>query len=554
MHAAAGVETAIVIALIMVMLGVLAARKIRLQYTIALVILGLVVGMIPWVPRVQLTPHLILFVFLPPLIFEASFNLGLPSLQRNAAIIALLAVPGVLITALVIGGLIHWSLGEAIGPALLFGALIAATDPVSVLAIFRDLGAPRRLSAVVEAESLLNDGTAIVLFSIVLAALTSGGVSVGEGVLRFIWVSLGGAALGVVIGFIAVTLLRHVDEQTIEVTATVVVAYGTYLLADSIGISGVIAVVAAGVIFGNLRALAVSPITRITLEWFWEFIAFLGNALIFLLIGMRVVGLDLVRKAPAAALVILIVLASRALVVALANASLLPWGKELTWRHTPLLWWGGVRGAVALALTLSLPLDLAARSWIQPIAFDVVIFSLIVQGLTVGPLTRWLDIAESPSPEVEYRRHRARLRAYQQALREVWRNEPSGKLPAQIVDRLRGDYERMIRREHEAITALDVRHGLAREESEEALQAQRHALETERMTLLQLWERGRLSDDAMHSMIAQIDDSLVQLDTRDEAVERAIEDGSSDDDDEPAAQSEPSSSHAADPNRYNSSS
>lgn len=553
MHAATGVETAIVLALIMVMLGILAARKIRLQYTIALVILGLIIGLVPGVPHVQLTPHLILFVFLPPLIFEASFNLGLPSLQRNAAIIALLAVPGVLITALVIGGLVHWSLGYALGPALLFGALIAATDPVSVLAIFRDLGAPRRLSAVVEAESLLNDGTAIVLFSIVLAALSSGGVSAGSGLLSFLWVSLGGAALGIVAGLLAVALLRHINDQTIEVTATVVLAYGTYLLADSIGISGVIAVVAAGVIFGNLRALAVSPITRITLDWFWEFVAFLGNALIFLLIGIRVTGLDLIRKAPAAALVILIVLASRALVVLLANASLLPWKQALPWRQTPLLWWGGVRGAVALALTLSLPLDLAARSWIQPIAFDVVIFSLIVQGLTIGPLTRRLGISEPSSPEVEYRRHRARLRAYQQALREAWRSEPSAKLPGQIVDRLRADYERMIRREHEAIAALGIDHDSALETTEEAIQAQRHALETERMTLLQLWERGRISDDAMHSMVSQIDASLVQLDAREEAPVRPAEDEPQRDDQAPPGRSGPSSRAEVDTNRYNSS-
>lgn len=553
MHTAAGVETAIVIALLMVTLGVLAARKIGLQYTIALVILGLVVGMFPWVPRVQLTPHLILFVFLPPLVFEASFNLGLPSLQRNAAIVPLLAVPGVLITALAIGGLIHWSLGEALGPALLFGALIAATDPVSVLAIFRDLGAPRRLSAVVEAESLLNDGTAIVLFGIVLAALTSGGVGVGEGVLRFIWVSLGGAALGIAIGFIAVLLLRRIDEQTIEVTATVVVAYGTYLLADSAGVSGVIAVVAAGVIFGNLRALAVSPITRITLEWFWEFVAFLGNALIFLLIGIRVVGLDLLRRAPEAAVVILIVLASRALVVLLANAALLPWDKQLPWRQTPLLWWGGVRGAVALALALSLPLGLAAGTWIQPVAFDVVIFSLIVQGLTIGPLTRRLRIVEASSSEVEYRRHRARLRAYQQALREIWRTEPSGKLPSRLVDRLRSDYQQMIRREHEALADLDVRRDDAYESTDEALQAQRHALETERMTLLQLWERGRIADDAMHSVVAQIDASLVELDSREVLGNRPSAGGSSEDIDTPARGSAPNVPSETDHSQYNSS-
>jgi CPA1 family monovalent cation:H+ antiporter len=386
------VETAIIVALLAVVTVALFVRRINLPYTIALVVMGLVLSVVPSFPTFDLTREVILLVFLPPLLFEASFNLDFDSIMENVTAILLLAVPGVVLGAFLIAAILNVSLDRSFESMLVFGALIAATDPISVLAIFGKLGSPRRLATIVEGESLFNDGVAIVLFGVVLTSATGGSTSLLHGLFEFVKVAIGGGLVGVVIAWLATMVLRRVDDHLIEITITTIVAFGSFVAGEQLHVSGVIAVVIAGLALGRLRDTVMSTTTRITLDAFWEYVAFLGNSMIFLLMGMRIAAPKLLDNLGALALVMLAVLVSRSVIVVLVNIALRPLYRQLPWRWTPVIAWGGLRGAVALALALSLPETLPAREWIQLMTFGVVLVTILVQGLTMQPLLQWLGL------------------------------------------------------------------------------------------------------------------------------------------------------------------
>ncbi len=379
------------------------AKRLRLPYTVALVFGGLLLGAvrIPLLSPLQsgnrpdwLTPDVILILFLPALVFEGSVKLDLRELVRNSIPLLLMANAGVLLAAFATGYIVHWLIGLPVLVALLFGSIISATDPISVLAIFKDLKVDKRLSLLIEGESLLNDGTAVVLFGILFGAVVAEKLSVPSGVAQYFLAVAGGALLGSMLGYLASRITGAVDDPQIEITLSTILAYGSYLLAFHLHLSGVIATASAGLILGNFGSkTGMSARTRTAMESFWEYVSFVMNSLVFLLIGLEIHVRQLLRNWPLVALAVGAVLVGRVLSVYLFVPLSNRFTEKIPFRWQHVVIWGGLRGALALALALSLPSTFPYRDQILDLTFGVVIFSIVVQGLTIKPLLRLLKLA-----------------------------------------------------------------------------------------------------------------------------------------------------------------
>ncbi len=496
------VEILVLEMLLIVSLVAVVTRRFRVPYTVALVLAGLVLSLRARLD-IGITPQLILSLFLPPLVFEAAFHLPLRDLRRDGVTIFLLAVPGVLLSMAVVGGVLAWAGGMALPLALVFGALIAATDPVSVLAIFRRLGAPKRLEVLLEAESLFNDGTAIVLFNLALAGALSGAFSIWDGAFDFLWVSAGGLAVGLVLGWVTAQLLARVDDYLVETTLTTVVAFGSYLLAEQMHVSGVLAVLAAGLVTGSLGTRGMSPTTRIVVFNFWEYAAFLANSAVFLLIGLHI---DLPLLAESWRLIlwaIASVLVSRALATYLASRYVARF--PLRWSH--VVFWGGPRGAIALALALSLPGSIGeGREVLLALTFGVVLFTILGQSVTMDGLLRRLKIIERSEARLEYERRHARALAARAGYEQLQRMHRDGLITTHTWDQVRhGARERL-----DALTqAVQEAMGRVPEMGVQQLaMARREGLRAQRAMLSRLRREGILSDESYVDLIAEVDLSL----------------------------------------------
>lgn len=368
------------------------ARRLRLPYTVGLVLTGLGLALLRVDVGVGLTHEIIFDVILPPLLFEAALNLRWSELRQDLAPVLTLATLGVGLSALVVAVGLTNGLGWPLAPAMAFGALIAATDPIAVIALLRETGVKGRLALLIESESLLNDGVAALLFVLVVPTLGDAVVEPTQWRLaaQIGLVGGGGLAVGVVCGAAAIFVAGRTDDHLIESALTAVAAYGSFLAADHFGASGVLATVAAGLMMGNLGVLAegagpfaLSSQGRAFVVAFWEFAAFLANSLVFLMIGLALADVR-VRSFAELAIVIALALLGRA--AAVYPLSLVfarsRWKIALAQQH--FLWWAGLRGALALALALALPPATPYRDEILVAAFGVVAFSVLVQGLTAG--------------------------------------------------------------------------------------------------------------------------------------------------------------------------
>lgn len=493
------IEILVLEMLLIVSLVAVVTRRFRVPYTVALVVAGLAVSLRARLD-IDVTPQLILSLFLPPLVFEAAFHLPLRDLRRDGTTIFLLAVPGVLVAMAAVGGTLALAGGLSLPVALVFGALIAATDPVSVLAIFRRLGVPKRLEVMLEAESLFNDGTAIVLFNLALAGALGGAFLVWEGVVEFLWVSVGGLAVGLLLGWVTAQLLARVDDYLVETTLTTVVAFGSYLLAEQVHVSGVLAVLAAGLVTGSLGSRGMSPTTRIVVFNFWEYAAFLANSAVFLLIGLTV---DLSLLAQTWRLIlwaIAAVLISRAVATYLTSRFV----ARFPWRWSHILFWGGPRGAIALALALSLPPALGtARDTILALTFGVVLFTILVQSLTMDGLLRRLKVIERSEARLEYERRHARALAARAAYEHLQRMHRDGLITSNTWDQLRVSARQRL----EALTgAVQEAFGRAPEMGQQELAvARREALRAQRAMLARLRREGILSEESYGELVAEVD-------------------------------------------------
>ncbi len=498
---------------------------VRVPYTIALVVAGLTLGVIGGPFKVPLTEDLILEVFIPALLFEAAYNLSWPRLRAEIRPITALAIPGVIAGTFIVGAIVHMA-GLRWPVALLFGALISATDPVSVLAIFRQIGANRRLAIIIEGESLFNDGTALVIFKLILVVVVAGGVTTSTTILAFVASIAGGMAVGLAVGYLGALALRQIDDYLVEITVTLLMAYGTFILCEhthltvggnEIGASPVIAVVVLALVTGNYASRAsMSARTRVSMHDTWELIGYFANSLIFLLIGLQVHTASVSRvDIPLILSAIVGILVSRAIVVYGV-------GLYTNWRNAPVfriplrfqhvILWGGLRGAISLAAALSIPGDaVPERPTILLMTFGVVVFTLLVQGLTIRPLIARLGLSgtDHSAHLLAFERLQGQLVATQAARRALKDLSDGGEIAPDVYAQLARSYEERGTRLRDELEGLNVSADAIR--AEQVIVARRKALQAEKDALLSLRNRGTITGSVYRTLNADIDRRLLRL-------------------------------------------
>ncbi len=498
-------EVVIGLLLIAVIVGII-TRRLRVPYTVGLVLIGLALSL-RGQAEIDFPPELFLGLLVPPLVFEAAFHLNIRDLRYDLAPILALAIPGVLMTTGLVGLVVSWGTGSPLSLTLVFGALVAATDPVAVVALFRTLGVPKRLQVLLEGESLFNDGTAIVIFNLMITIAITGQFSIIDSLIDFVIVSGGGLVVGIILGMIYSQITRRIDDPLIETTLTSVLAFGAYLVAEEIHVSGVLAVVAAGLVAGNVGPRGMSPSTRVLVFNFWEILAFLANSLVFLLIGLQIDLFALIANWQFIMWAIFAVLAARAV-----SVYGLSWiGKGIPPKYKHVLYWGGLRGAISLALAISLPSSLGPlRKDIQAMAFGVVLFTLLFQGLTMRPLIRKMGLIKRRENQDEYERRQARSVMSKAAYERLETLRQNGILSEHV-----WEFVEPALAEHATNTAKAVKnilHDNPEVEFEEYDTARREALTQQRSTLSTLLREGIISEEVFSELVAEID--LAQTETQ----------------------------------------
>nr|WP_245654074.1 sodium:proton antiporter [Novosphingobium rosa] len=361
----------------------------RVAYAIGLVVAGIGMSLLGYQSRITLTPELIFTVILPPLIFEAALHLGWKDFKRESPLVLGMAFIGTLLSALVVAAGMHALVGWGWQGSLLFGALIAATDPVSVIAMMKEQNAGKRLRFLMEGESIVNDGAAAVLFALVSAWIAGQDSGVGSVAMALIQTVGGGVLCGLAVAAGLLLIAGRSEDHLVEITLTMLAAYGSFLVAEELHVSGVLATLAAGMLVGNWgKGSRLTEHGGAAMIRFWDFAAFLANSLVFLLIGSREGEQPMGVYLAPASIGIVLVLLGRAMAVYPITALFARTRLAVNWLNRHILFWGGLRGALALALALAAPEALPERDALTGVAFAVVAFSIFVQGLTVPLLLK----------------------------------------------------------------------------------------------------------------------------------------------------------------------
>jgi CPA1 family monovalent cation:H+ antiporter len=487
--------------LIASLVGIITTR-LRLPYTVGLVLIGLALSVFGQ-EQIDIPPEIFLGLLVPPLIFEAAFHIKANNLFEDLKPILALAIPGVLITTFLVGSVVSWGTGFPIATALVFGALVAATDPVAVVALFRTLGVPRRLQVLLEGESLFNDGTAIVVFNLMVVVAVTGSFDLIGSFIDFIVVAGGGLAIGLILGIIISQAIRYIDDALIVTTLTTVLAFGSYIVAEYFHVSGVLAVVSAGLVSGNTGPRGMSPSTRIIVFNFWDYAAFLANSVVFLLIGIQIDLLVLLSDWQVILWAILAVLVARAV-----SVYGLSWiGRGMPLRFKNVLYWGGLRGAISLALALSLPASLGpAKEEIQAMAFGVVLFTLLFQGLTMKPLINRMGLIKRDEALEEYERRHARsvmAMASFERLEQMYKN---GLISTHIWNLMSDPIKQHAQALAGAVT--EVLHEDPSVEEEVFETAMREMLISQRSILNSLLRNDIISEETYTQLVYEVDTAL----------------------------------------------
>jgi Na+:H+ antiporter len=497
----------------------IAVRRLRIPYTVALVLVGLLLGALHLIELPHLTKDLLFSLFLPGLLFEAAFNLDAGEFRRNAIAISSLAVPGVVaaigLTALIITpvlGALSLDRGFTWEYGLLFGALIAATDPIAVVGLFKRLDAPRRLTTLVDGESLLNDGTSIVLLTLILGIVAGGDASAASLVMRFILIVGGGALVGAAVGVAASRITRRIDEPMIEITLTVIAAYGSFVIGEQLGYSGVIATVVAGMICGNYgRRVGMSPSTRLAVETFWEYLAFALNSLVFLLMGFEVRAELLAVYWAQIAVAYVAMLGARVGVILGVTLLLRRTRERVPLAWSAILTWGGLRGALSMVLALALPATIAHRDLLVTMTFGVVLATILIQGLTMPWLLERLGIVHSGSVARAYDAARSDLHIADTALHEIDQIRTLHVAPPEVLDEFQRRYQERREAARRRITDLHVEQESLRLEA--SRRVVRRLLHLEREELVDRLRQGIIRRDTFDRLIADVDARITRLES-----------------------------------------
>lgn len=482
----------------------------RLPYTVTLVAVGIVLGALDVISGVHISPDLVLTLFLPALLFEAAQHIEIEDFLRDAQVIAALAVPGVVVGILVTALGVYYGLaglGMEAGRdlflvACLVGTMVAATDPISVIALFRRLKVHPRLALLLEGESLFNDGTAIVFFGIALEFAAGGTMTLGEGMRTFSIVVLGGAAIGFAAGLLVERALRTTTDHLAEIGLTVVLAYGVFLMAERVHVSGVIAVVVAGMVNANVGVQSgLNAFSRVALYSFWEFAAFVINSMVFLIMGL---SLDL-PALWADRWGILIAVGAMWVARAVAIYLMTPLTERFRRKPIPRAWyhvlyWGGLRGSLSIVLALSLPHDMPHRELLVHIVFGVVVVSCFGQGLTMAPLLVRLGVAGysggGPSQHL-----RARMRAHHAALDQLRELLAEKTVSHGTFEVLAGKLEATITDLEEQLDRALAEPGAAEQERETTERALR---ETMRTAILSAYHHHEISAETADLLVTEL--------------------------------------------------
>jgi CPA1 family monovalent cation:H+ antiporter len=486
---------------------------------VALVGVGLILSFFGNFLNFEISSELILDILVPPLIFEATLHVKQERLRYDIVPILLLALVGTLVGTAIVGGIIFQFLGIPLVAAVAFGALISATDPVAVVAFFRSLGVSKRLAMLVEGESLFNDGVAIVIFSLAVALGSEAGAlesfSVWESIITFFQVAVGGLVIGGVLGyFVSSFILKNVDDHLIETATSVALAFGSFVVAEELHLSGILAVVAAGYFVGNIGLLNTSPTTKITLNNFWEFLAFLVNSVVFLAIGLKIEIRNLAVSDILPILVALIaVLLSRALLIYCISwfYGLLRPHKRISVPYQHIMFWGGLRGAISLALVLTItPTTFSAfgngaqiANQLEVMTFGVVLFTLLVQGLTIERLIKWLGLSQKPKHKLEQERRQALVYAKRAGKAELERLHRNGIVGTDLWQALSVVYDEEI--EQSRIGLREYLSEYPETEQQMMLKVRADLVKAERGAIIDALGREIISEEVYEELVRETD-------------------------------------------------
>ncbi len=516
----------------LVVIAVLADR-VRIAYPILLTVAGLAVAFFPFSHPVHLEPDLILLVFLPPLIYDASLETSFDELRRHWRPILLLAVGLVLATMTAVAVVFHWLVPQSSwGEAFALGAIVSPPDSVAATQIAGKLGLPRRLVTILGGEGLMNDATALTAYQLALASVATA-LTLETVAVRFVFAVVAGVAIGVLVGWLGGRLLRITDSPVIENTVLLVLPFAAYLPADKLDASGVLAVVACGLFFSRHGSRSLSAAARLQQREIWDLVVFLLTGLSFLLVGLelRPVLESLTARSPSslaieASAVVATVIVLR-LIWMYANAAL-PGGKRLfavnqgaesTWRETTVVGWAGMRGAISLAAALALPTTFAERDLVLFITFAVIVATLVGQGLTLPPLIRRLGLVGSDEHDlvrrIEVRRRLAALAMVR--MDELAREEPT---PPDVLDHVRANYAVMLDELDHQMAQLGARFPravvggetgeaagaeVARAHVDAEVALRRRLIELERKELQRLVGRRKVSKQVADEVLTELD-------------------------------------------------